>query len=180
MKVVGEFPVLLTTSGGGVWASGLRQGADGLLFPSRVTIVRNVNGAVLVGNPDREIACAGGPVPIYQLEAADCGRRVLSSVRLIFSYNGPGRFKTFIDGTMQPYRHCELNDEAGPSEVVQWEPIDQALATGDRPRREWMALARRRLYGTPVGGSFVLRGSYASPGDTVRRGTVVLSFRRLS
>ena len=180
VQVRGEFPVLLTTSGGHVWASGLRQGADGLLFRSRVTIVRNASGAVLDGNPDREIACAGGPVPVHELESADCGRRVLEKVRLILSYDGPGRFKTFVDGTMQPYRHCELNDEAGPNEVVQWVPIFQAVAAGEHSRREAMALTRRLFERTRVGGSFVLRGSYASPGNPVKRGTVVLSFRRLS
>jgi hypothetical protein len=180
VKVMGNFPSLLTSSLSRMTATGL-AGFEGMLVPSRVTIVRQSSGAILVDNPDREQACAGGPVPAKKLDNRDCGRRVLPRVAVVLGYDGPGRFKTLIDGTMSPYRHCELNDEAGPGQPVDWQTTYQSVATGTRPSS---ALTRRLFYGTPVGKSFSSRGGYddpATPGFAPhKRGNVTLSFKRLS
>jgi hypothetical protein len=181
VKVMGNFPSLLTSSLGRLTGTGL-LGLEGLLVPSRVTIVRQSSGTVLIGNPDREQACAGGPVPVKKLDNGDCGRRVLPRVAVVVGYDGPGRFKTSIDGTLRPYRHCELNDEAGAGQPVEWQTIYQSVATGTR--RPSSALARRLFYGTPVGKTFSSRGGYDDPATAGfaphRRGSVVLSFERLS
>jgi hypothetical protein len=179
LKVLGNFPSLETQSGGKTWGTGLYREGNGLRFPSTITVVRTASGAELETAPDRETACAGGPVPTRKLEQADCGKRVFASYPVLLNYNGPGHFKTYLEDPLQPYHHCEILTEAGGDELVEWQWINQAVARGSG--LPWMALTRKLFYGTKVGKGFVLRGGYYHQYSAgFAKGTVTLTFTRLS
>jgi hypothetical protein len=180
LKVFGNFPSLLTWSGGKASATGYRD-APGLSFPSRVTIVRTATGRVLEDEAgvDPATVCAGGPVPARKLVNADCGKRAFASSPVILTYNGPGQFKTYFENPWQPYRQCELLTEAGGGELVEWRPIYKSVALGQKLARE--KLTRRRFYRTRVGQRFVVQGGYVERHTFgVERGSVALTFTRLS
>jgi hypothetical protein len=177
VKVLGAFPVLETRSAGKTSSTGFaRFGPEysGLQFPSTLTVVRNAHGELLEEDPDRETACAGGPIPTRRLVTADCGKRVFRRHRVVLSYNGPSQFKVFLVDPLQPFRLCDLGGEAGGAELVEWTPIYFAGSKG-RP------LNRKTLYKTRIGRIVVFRGSYRRQRQFgAETGQVSLSFRRLS